>query len=171
MSSYTTSISNLVKGAQSDALNEVLGLVRESFDETHLEQLTAAIEAYKAQHLTLETGKKGKGAKGAKGAESAAAADKPKRAFVPNGFTVFSKENRKAIVAANPGTATKDVMGLLGDAWKALSEQEQEVYKAKAKASVPEAPAPAAADASEPEAPAAAPAKAKAGKKAAAAKA
>ena len=126
MSNPEVSIANLIKGAQSDALNEVLAAIRGSgdFDESQLEQLTTTFDAYKTHHLTIESEKKGK---------TRAAKDKPKRAFVPNGYTVFSKENRPAIIAANPGTATKDVMGLLGDAWKALSLEEKEEYKVKAK--------------------------------------
>lgn len=150
MSSYTTSISNIVKAAQSDALDGVLAAIRDTgaYDDTHLEQLVAAIDAYKAQNLTPEAAKKGKGAKAV-----AAAADKPKRKFTPNGFSVFSRDNRPAILAANPGVAPKDVMGLIGGAWKALSESEQAVYNAKAKA---EAAASAAAAPAGPVAPAAA---------------
>ena len=126
MSSYIATINNIIKAAQVNALDEVLATLcaSGSFDEA---QLAPFFDAYKAQALTPDAAPK----KGKKGA--APVADKPKRKFTPNGYSVFSRENRPAILAANPDVAPKDVMGLIGEAWKALTEDEQNVYKAKAK--------------------------------------
>jgi hypothetical protein len=108
--SHIAALTEVLRRAQAEAVDGVVafilskGLVDESV-------LAAVIDEYK----------------------TAVAAPK-KRKFTPNGYSLFSKEHRSAIVVANPGVRTTEIMKLIAAAWKGLADAEKATFKERAKA-------------------------------------
>merc|ERR1712154_425373 len=55
----------------------------------------------------------------------------PKRAL--SAYMLFQKEKRPSIVEANPDAKVTEIMGLVADAWKELSDKEKEPFQKKSK--------------------------------------
>jgi hypothetical protein len=146
---HVVAFQNLVKSAQAETLTDVLAFVRNHannpFTGDQLNVLSGLLDEYKVSSLTPVA------VKGKKAAKADAAPRKP----VISGYSLFSKEKRNDVVAANPGVGPTEVMSLLGKAWKALPPAEQEGFNKRAKVLTAEAQAAVAAPAA-PAAPAAA---------------
>lgn len=68
-----------------------------------------------------EKGKKGKASKAAKGANKG-----PKRAWPP--FFFFQEARREGIKSENPDKTHKEVVALLGEEWRGLSDEQKKPY-------------------------------------------
>jgi hypothetical protein len=52
-----------------------------------------------------------------------------------SGYMMYCKEQRPIVMQAHPGMKQKDLLKLMGTAWKALSPEQKETFHAKAKES------------------------------------
>lgn len=79
--------------------------------------------------------KKSDGTEGSKKKKKSDDTEGPKKKRALSGYLVFSMEQRANVKTEHPDATPKEILGLLGTAWKALSEKEKAEYNTKAKAS------------------------------------
>jgi hypothetical protein len=114
---YAQALSDVVYRAQVDAIDGVIAFVLQSKGDSFAVE-KALIDEYKASIKPLSA--------------PSSKPPKTKRKFVPNGYSLFSKEVRPTIVTANPGVRTTDVMKLIAAEWKSLDEAKKGEYKERA---------------------------------------